>query len=318
MDLKFSFLAHRLLCSTLLPMMTISSKKIARSTLLAVSLALVTTAVYAHKESADDDAPIEELKAVTESIAGSTPVIDDVKAIPGEPAEEITDKLKDETAVGGEATSDAERERACDTLAGSPDPQDFDPTPYYTQGLTALKAKRYQDALDCFNHALKIDPNFYKASFQKAVVFQVTGYPDQAIRRYEQLVKYHPEMAEAHINLGSLYRDRDKIRAEAEFRKAIDIYYYSLPAHYNLANLLLDMGRYEEAMKEYKACLKFNRKTAFIHNNMGVIYQKKKYYEEAAQEFSIALRLSPQNKIFQDNLRAARKHIAGATVPGTH
>lgn len=299
------------------PMMTISTKKTRFTALLAVSLALMTTAAYAHKEDADDNAPLEELKAITGAIPGSTPAVDDVKAIPGEAAEDITDKLKDETAVGGEATSDEDREKACDTLAGSPDPHDYDPVPYYEQGLTALKAKRYQDALDCFNHALKIDPNFYKASFQKAVVFQVTGYPDQAIRRYEQLVKYHPEMAEAHINLGSLYRDRDKIRAEHEFRKAIELYYYSLPAHYNLANLLLDMGRYEEAMKEYKACLKFNRKTAFIHNNMGVIYQKKKYYEEAAQEFTVALRLSPQNKIFQDNLRAARKHIAGAPVPGT-
>lgn len=303
-------------------MMTIHSKVALRATLTATSILLATGGAFAVEEN---PVQLDELKAVTGAIPSSiNPPDDEVKAVPGAKAEEIASDEKDRESSESDSSSDemvadddADKERASDRLAGSPDPQDYDPMPYYTQGLSALKAKRYQEALDCFNRALKIDPNFYKASFQKAVVFQVTGHPDHAIKRYEQLVKYHPEMAEAHINLGSLYRDRDVVRAEHEFRKAIDIYYYSLPAHYNLANLLLDMGRYEEAMKEYKACLKFNRKTAFIRNNMGVIYQKKKYYEEAAEQFAIACKLSPKNKIFQDNLKMAQKHLATQASTGT-
>ena len=279
--------------------------------LTAGTILLTTGGVWAVEQTGS----IEELKAVAGVMSGSIePSEDEIKAVPGAPAEEITDDKK--SSKSGEEISELdemsteEALASSDTLAGSPDPHDYDPNPYYMQGLAALKAKRYQEALNCFNRCLKIDPNFYKASFQKAVVFQLTGYPEHAIKRYEQLAKYHPEMAEVHINLGSIYRDRDKIRAEAAFRKAIEIYYYSLPAHYNLANLLLDMGRYEEAMKEYKACLKFNRKTAFIRNNMGVIYQKKKYYEEAAEQFALALKLSPKNKIFADNYRLARKHLA--------
>jgi tetratricopeptide (TPR) repeat protein len=306
-------------------MMTIPNKVALGATVTATSVLLATAGAFAVEEN---PVQMEELKAVTGAIPGSiAPPQDDVKAVPGAPAEEI---VSDKPATGANfaegqpsddiaAGDEVDKEHGFDRLAGSPDPHDYDPAPYYAQGLTALKAKRYQEALDCFNRALKIDPNFFKASFQKAVVFQVTGYPEHAIKRYEQLVKYHPEMAEAHINLGSLYRDRDKIRAEAEFRKAIEIYYYSLPAHYNLANLLLDMGRYEEAMNEYKACLKFNRKTAFIRNNMGVIFQKKKYYEEAAEQFAMACKLSPKNKIFSDNLKMAKKHLAAQASAGrTH
>lgn len=299
-------------------MMTIPKKSVKALVLTSAALLLATSASVARK---DDDN--EEMRAGRDTIgaAANEAVDDEVKAIPGEPATEIKadkDSEGDEAAAARElpdptdiTAKDDDRRVDRDMLTASgPDPKDYDVTPYYTQGLSFLKAKRYQEALDCFNRCLKIDPNYYKASFQKAVVFQVTGYPDHAIKRYEQLLRYHPEMAEAHINLGSLYRDRDKLRAESEFRKAIDVYYYSLPAHYNLANLLLDMGRYEDAMKEYKACLKFNRKTAFIRNNMGVIYQKKRYYEEAAEQFTMALKLSPQNKTFQDNLRLAKKQLA--------
>ena len=92
-----------------------------------------------------------------------------------------------------------------------------------------------------------------------------------------------------------------------QYKKAIEINFYSFPAHYNLANVLIDQHKNEDALKELKACLKLQPRNAWVHNNLGVIYQKRNYLEEAEEEFVRALRLDPANKTFEQNLALLRE-----------
>ncbi|HEY9713811.1 MAG TPA: tetratricopeptide repeat protein, partial [Chroococcales cyanobacterium] len=58
--------------------------------------------------------------------------------------------------------------------------------------------------------------------------------------------------------------------------------------------------------KEFRVCAKQAPNNANVHNNIGVIYQRREYYEEAEEEFLRALKLQPSNRTFEENLSSVR------------
>jgi Flp pilus assembly protein TadD len=79
-----------------------------------------------------------------------------------------------------------------------------------------------------------------------------------------------------------------------------------LPAHYNLATVLIQKDDLEGALKELKSCAKLAPNNAPVHNNLGVIYERRHYLEEAEEEFLKAMTLEPANEQFGRNLEHVR------------
>lgn len=187
----------------------------------------------------------------------------------------------------------------------------LDPEYYYMQAQAFVKDEDYQSALNYINKALEMNPNYWDAWFYKGFVYQVSGYEAAAARRYLQLLDRKPDMLQARVCLGMLYAKHKNWKlAENEYRKAIGVNYNYFAAHFNLANLMTETGKPEEAIKEYKLCLKLRPKDAQVHNNMGVLFQGKNYLEEAIDEFNQACRLDPSNAKFKGNLQAAKTLLA--------
>ncbi|HEX9021304.1 MAG TPA: tetratricopeptide repeat protein, partial [Nitrospirota bacterium] len=59
--------------------------------------------------------------------------------------------------------------------------------------------------------------------------------------------------------------------------------------HYNAANVYVDEGRLEDAVREYQAALRLKPDYAEAHSNLGIAYGKQGRVEEAVREFRIAL-----------------------------
>lgn len=207
-----------------------------------------------------------------------------------------------------------------DAMPQSPDPAALtsalapakkDPDLYYKAGCKMLAEHKLQQALNLFNKALELNPNFYEASCKKALVYQLTGYDKFAARRYQDVIKHRPDMDQARINLAALHhKHKHYSGAEEQYKAVISHNFYSFEAHYNLANVLLDDSKPEEALKEYKICLKLQPKNALVHNNMGVIFLQKKYVEDALLEFKRANALAPADQTFSRNISVANKMLA--------
>ncbi|MBZ0186093.1 MAG: tetratricopeptide repeat protein, partial [Candidatus Obscuribacterales bacterium] len=74
------------------------------------------------------------------------------------------------------------------------------------------------------------------------------------------------------------------------------------------ANVLIDQGDLENALKELKICVKLEPSNAWVHNNLGVLYQRRNYLEEAEEQFLRAITLEPANRAFERNLELLREH----------
>lgn len=196
-----------------------------------------------------------------------------------------------------------ERPREKKVSGKMPDEVTVDPEYYYKRSRNFVRDGDLQSALNYVNKALELNPEFWEAWYEKAMIYQVTGYDAAAARRYLELIKHRPEMAEAHIGLGSLYRKHHNYElAEGEYKTVIDDNFSSFEAHYNLANVYMEQEKLEPALKEYKVCLKLKPTSGIVHNNLGVIYEKRNFLDEAAQEFTKASHLEPANQQFADNL----------------
>ena len=100
-----------------------------------------------------------------------------------------------------------------------------------------------------------------------------------------------------------LYKDSTYVKAEVDYRKALELEPKSTDAMYNLANSLLMQQKAKEAMEQYEAARhveKDKMKLAQIYHNMGVILQSSKQLPQCIEAYKEALRNNQQNKDQQD------------------
>lgn len=230
------------------------------------------------------------------------------------PAKELVDAHPE---AGEEAGDEREEKKEAKQVPGAHPTEEISDANYFIKrSQSYANAKDYQSALNYVDKALELQPQNWEAWYQKALVFQLAGYDAAAARRYIELLAHRPDMIEAHIAVGMLYRKHGNFDlAEREYKEAIELKYYNFAAHFNLANTYLEQKKYEPALKEYKVCQKLQPNNALVHNNIGVIFQQRNYLEEAAQEFHRAATLDPGNKMFTDNLTSVRTQLGHKSKP---
>ena len=107
-----------------------------------------------------------------------------------------------------------------------------------------------------------------------------------------------------------LYSDSLFIKAEVDYRKALEINPKSTDAMFNLGNALLMQQKANEAMEQYQSVSKIEKdknKLAQIYHNMGVILQSSKQYPQCIEAYKESLRNNPKDDETRYNLALAQK-----------
>lgn len=109
-----------------------------------------------------------------------------------------------------------------------------------------------------------------------------------------------------------LYNDSLFIKAEVDYRKALEINPKSTDAMFNLANALLMQQKAQEAMEQYQSVSKIEKdkdKLAQIYHNMGVILQSSKQLPQCIEAYKESLRNNPKDDETRYNLALAQKQL---------
>lgn len=126
-------------------------------------------------------------------------------------------------------------------------------------GALHQRQKAEGKALECFTAAALDHPNSAAAHFCIATVYQSTGMTEQAIARYERVLRLAPNHIAANNNLGILLRDAGRHGiAEQAFRRALRMDPHYAEALENYGNLLQRMGRFTEAQRALLAAEREN------------------------------------------------------------
>lgn len=114
----------------------------------------------------------------------------------------------------------------------------------------------------------------------------------QAIEAYQKTLELDPHHAAGHINLGTLYYNRqDYAKAEEHYREAVEADPRYALAHFDLGNVLDETGRLQDAIHSYKQAIQLAPTYADAHYNLALAYEKLKQPRRALAHWRAYVRL---------------------------
>ena len=114
----------------------------------------------------------------------------------------------------------------------------------------------------------------------------------EAIAAYLRVLEIEPTHAAAHINLGTLYYNRQEFGlAEKHYRQAIEADSRYALAYFDLGNVLDETGRVHEAVMTYKTALQLAPTYADAHYNLALAYEKLREPRKALRHWQAYIRL---------------------------
>ncbi len=106
---------------------------------------------------------------------------------------------------------------------------------------------------------------------------------DEAIRSYLQVLEIEPNHAAAHINLGTLYYNRqDFVSAEKHYRAGRGADPRYALAYFDLGNVLDETGRIPDAVIAYRTAIQLAPTYADAHYNLALAYERLRHASQGA------------------------------------
>ena len=205
----------------------------------------------------------------------------------------------------------------------------------YSLGAGKAQMLRSEEALQLFQKAIALDPNFAMAYARIGYVIGVTGnnpnkakpYLEKAfqltnrltekdklqiqswyetvnfdyaaaINTFRRILAAHPLEVEAYRRLGALLRGEEKTQEAIEVLKQGTVIDPGAEDLYNgLGSLYSQLGRHDEAIAMFQRYVALAPDEPNSHDSLGLGYQWAGRYEEAIQEYQRALQLKPNFEI---------------------
>jgi predicted O-linked N-acetylglucosamine transferase (SPINDLY family) len=168
------------------------------------------------------------------------------------------------------------------------------PDALHLLGLIAHQAKYYARAVELFDKAIGINPNYAVYFSNRGNTLRELSLYGLALESFDQAILLKPDYAEAFFNRGALLHQMKQYQAALEsYDRAISFQPDLADAHNNRGNTLKALQRYEEALASFAttACLNPNR--ADVHNNSGNVLFEMKQFQAALESYDKALKLDP-------------------------
>ena len=140
--------------------------------------------------------------------------------------------------------------------------------------------------------AIPADENVAELFARGIALEEEPGTQTEAIALYEKVLELEPQHAAAHINLGTLFYNRqDYVKAEHHYRAAIEADARYALAYFDLGNVLDETGRVPEAIKAYSTALMLAPTYGDAHYNLALAYEKIRQPRKALKHWRAYVRL---------------------------
>ena len=126
---------------------------------------------------------------------------------------------------------------------------------HYNLGNAYGDSGKYQEAIESYKQALRIDPDYADAHFNLGYTYRKLGKYQEAIESYKQALRIDPGYADAHFNLGYAYRKLGK------YQEALEQYKFLKNLDSKLANELFDM--LPPAFSQGKEKIQYNLRSSY-------------------------------------------------------
>jgi tetratricopeptide (TPR) repeat protein len=162
---------------------------------------------------------------------------------------------------------------------------------------------KFQEAIDQFNAAIKIDPKHTGAYLDLGMVATLTNNDSAAEGYYLKVISLTDGQEysnlstvreQAFYNLGTMMLKQKRYAdAAGYFKGSLQIKSDASDTYYSLAKAYQGLGDNESAMRQLLIAVQFDPGFAEAHYFLGQLYEQKKDDVNAAEQFALAVKMAP-------------------------
>jgi tetratricopeptide (TPR) repeat protein len=168
--------------------------------------------------------------------------------------------------------------------------------------LDSGKLKLYQQndpagALEDFNQALTLEPNYFEAEYQVAMSYMAQGKRDEAAAGFQKSIDMSGDkFGPGYVGLGTIAIERkDYAQGEKSLRRGVELSPDFWLAHYQLGRALFDQGRDGDAEKSAEQARSLAPNEPLIYRLLTNIHLKQKDYRAAEADIDAYVKLDPDS-----------------------
>jgi tetratricopeptide (TPR) repeat protein len=194
-----------------------------------------------------------------------------------------------------------------DALRASP----HDPILYSDAGTVCLLSNNVELAVDCFERAIGLCPQFATAHYNLGAALERQGRAQEAIAEHRRAIAFLPGLGNAYSRLGNLLQAQGEQAEAIEcFRRAREL--LTNPADQDLeeAKLLLAEGRHADAEPKLRSVVLADPANSLAHAMLGDVLGEQGQFDEAIAELRKATELDSDRAGAWHNLVMLKKLTA--------
>jgi tetratricopeptide (TPR) repeat protein len=167
---------------------------------------------------------------------------------------------------------------------------------YNNRGVTLKKAGMLQEAIEDFDRAIALNPSYYKAYNNRGSAYGKIGRPDKAVEDFDKAISLNPSYYETYLNRGVMLGEAGMVdKAIESFNQALSGDPNYADAYYNRGFAYSLLGRDDLALADYNKAIGLNRNQAQAYLNRGKLYMKMGQKKLCIADFQRACDLGNQN-----------------------
>ncbi|CAD8127977.1 unnamed protein product [Paramecium sonneborni] len=169
-------------------------------------------------------------------------------------------------------------------------------------GKALVQVKKYKEAIQLFDKTIQINPQFYKAYYQKGFALQKINRYEEAIKSFNQTIQINPYFYKAYnkkgIALSKMERYEEGISC---LNQSIEIYPTYFKTYNSKGYVLSQKKKFEEAILCYDQSIRFNSQNDNAKNGKSYALSEMQriQQENPSPEYSL-IQFIDESQQFQD------------------
>ena len=197
---------------------------------------------------------------------------------------------------------------ACTTIIGAKISTEAKAGAYYNRGSAYLRLGGGKNALNDFNAALKLKPDFSRALQARAGILIGQNKPDLALADLNKAIALDPKASAAFSNRGLIYAGKkDFAKAIADLTKAIELEPGDAKGYSVRGSVYVAKGDKERGLSDLNKAVDLDPKLSVAYFNRGMLFASNGDKTRAKADLQSVLSIDSGNQQAKDELAKLAK-----------
>jgi Flp pilus assembly protein TadD len=166
-----------------------------------------------------------------------------------------------------------------------------DPESWYSLGRIRYSTGKFQDAVDCFQHTLRLAPRSVKAETNLGLAYEALNQLEPARQSYQTAVDMQKDepnkSAQPLINLATLLLHRSDLdEALVLLKQAVEIAPNDVRAREQMGHVYLEQDHLVDAQLQFERAVALSPQDPRLHFLLGRVYRREGMTQKAEVEFA--------------------------------